>query len=144
MRGDGGPEVRGNSCRVERVDGRIGTPLGGARVQLQTIQRSGGLRFAIPPTNYLALRSVAAQYQGLRYIFDLTTYMVAAYDSAVAENRTTREPYVTLRVGSWRERRSDVAQQGSGLAYFVLRACRESRYPTSYGALYTAFDYAGL
>jgi CHAT domain-containing protein len=98
------------------------------------------------PRQYLVLRSLAAQYQG--FVYDVhSNYMptMAAYDSALAENRTTREPQVTLRAGSWLAEAEAVLrgrEAGWRRRYAVLAA--SPRYPTSYQQLYSAFDYAGL
>ena len=80
------------------------------------------------PAHYLALRSFAAQYQGFSYdVRSDYVHMLAAYDSAVAENRTTREPGVTLRVGSWlAQARGGAARARSGMADAVRRARGES------------------
>ena len=67
-----------------------------ARFRADVAQR----RFAIPLRRSTSCFAAAAQYQG--FLYDARSdyvHMVAAYDSAVAENRTTREPQITLRVG---------------------------------------------
>jgi len=98
------------------------------------------------PRQYLVLRSLTAQYQG--FVYDVRSNympMLAAYDSALAENRTTREPQVTLRAGSWRAEAEAVLrgrEAGWRRRYAVLAESR--RYPTSYQQLYSVFDYAGL
>ena len=91
------------------------------------------------------LRSWAAQYQG--FLYDgRSDYLrlLAAYDSAVAENRTTRETPVTLRVASWLADAQSVLrgrEAGWRTQYAALAA--SPRYPTMLKELYSAFDYAG-
>lgn len=96
------------------------------------------------PTNYLALRSLAAQYQGYLYDFQSNyMHLLAAYDSALADNRTTRDPAVTLRAGSWLAQAQGVLrgrEAGWRTQYTALAA--SPRYPTSYQPLYSVFDYA--
>jgi CHAT domain-containing protein len=102
------------------------------------------------PSRYLVLRSIAAQYQGFVYnVRSDYVHVRAAYDSAVFENRTTREPAITLRVGSWLAQVDQVLRgRGAGWRdqYAALIATR--LYPAShqalYQALYTVFEYAAL
>jgi CHAT domain-containing protein len=98
------------------------------------------------PSHYFVLRSWAAQYQG--FLYDARSdyvHMLAAYDSAVVENHTTREPQVTLRVASWLADGQSVLrgrEAGWRTQYAALAA--SPRYPTVLPSLYSAFDYAAL
>jgi len=94
---------------------------------------------------YLSLRSIAAQNEGLIHSFHVDFFrMQAAYDSAVMENVTTREPNVALRVGAWLSQLEDLLrgrQAGWRTRYSVLAS--SAQFPRSYQALFTAFDVAG-
>jgi CHAT domain-containing protein len=96
------------------------------------------------PRQYLTLRSVAAQYQGFAY--DVSSDYVharAAYDSALTENRTTREPGVSLRAGSWLAPLEDALrgrEAGWRTRYGILAAT--PRYPSLLQPLYSVFSSA--
>jgi CHAT domain-containing protein len=86
---------------------------------------------AATPARYLVLRGSAAQYVGL--VYDTRSdyvHSVAAYDSSLAESRTTGEPLITLRVGSWLSQ-----------AATVLRG-REAGWRALYAALAATPRYA--
>lgn len=97
------------------------------------------------PAQYVGLRSAAAQYQGfVHHVRADYLYALASYDTALAENRRTAEPAVTLRAGSWKAEREDVLrgrEAGWRTRYTALAS--SPRYPTSYQALLSLFDYAG-
>ena len=120
-----------------------------ARAQMDRQDSALALLTAIrdsTPPRYLAVRSAAAQYQG--YVYDSRAdyvHLLAAYDSAVAENRTTREPQITLRVASWLALAEDELrgrEAGWRTRYAALAA--SPRYPAVYRSLYSVFDYAGM
>jgi CHAT domain-containing protein len=96
------------------------------------------------PEHYFALRSATAQYQG--FVYDVSSdymHVRAAYDSAVSENRTTREPAITLRLASWLASMEGVLRgrdAGWRIQYAALAATPQ--YPTSSTSYYTVFDYA--
>lgn len=97
------------------------------------------------PIQYVALRSYAAQYQGL--IYDIRSdfrHLLPAYDTALAESRTTGDPQITVRVGVWLAQ-AEAALRGREAAWRTRYAVLAStpRYPTAYRSLYSAFDYAG-
>ena len=89
---------------------------------------------------------MSAQYVG--FIYDTRSdyvHSVAAYDSALAESRTTREPQITLRVGSWLAQAASVLrgrQAGWRALYSALAAT--PRYATNDQSVYSVFDYAAL
>src|SRR5262249_15691184 len=96
------------------------------------------------PKKYLGVRSLAAQYLG--YGYDTRSellHVLPAYDTALTENRGTREPNVALRVGAWLAlgqavlRGKDVSWQTQSQ---TLAA--SLRFPTKYQALVTVFDYS--
>lgn len=96
------------------------------------------------PRQYLTLRSVAAQYRGMAY--DVSSDYVharAAYDSALTENRTTNEPGVSLRAGSWLAPLEDALrgrEAGWRTRYGILAAT--PRYPSLHQSLYSVFSSA--
>ena len=100
----------------------------------------------VTPARYLVLRSTAAQYVG--FIYDTRSdyvHSVAAYDSALAESRTTGEPQITLRVGSWLSRTATVLrgrEAGWRALYSALTAT--PRYSTNDRAVYSVLDNAAL
>ena len=91
------------------------------------------------PARYLVLRSMAAQYIG--FVYDTRSdyvHSVAAYDSALTESRTTGEPQITLRVGSWLSRTATVLRgrdAGWRALYSALTAT--PRYSTNDRAVYS-------
>jgi CHAT domain-containing protein len=95
------------------------------------------------PEKYAGVRSIAAQNLGLTYDtrYDLL-HVLPAYDSALTENRATREPNVALRVGAWLALGQGVLQ-GKDVSwrteYQTLAA--SFRFPTKYQALVTVFDH---
>lgn len=94
------------------------------------------------PSRYSVLRSLAAQYVG--FVHDIRAdyvHSLAAYDTALAESRTTGEPQITLRVGSWIASAATVVrgkQAGWRSLYGVLSAT--PRYPASDRAVYSVVD----
>jgi CHAT domain-containing protein len=121
-----------------------------ARAQLRDEQQSALAQLASlrdsTPKQYSVLRSFAAQYQG--FVYDVRSdymHLLAAYDSALTESRTTHEPQIALRVGSWLADAEAVLrgkQVGWRARYRVLAAT--PRYATSYRPLYSVFDYVAL
>jgi CHAT domain-containing protein len=97
------------------------------------------------PAQYVGLRSAAAQYQGfVHHVRAEYLDALASYDTALAENRRMAEPSVALRAGSWKAEREDVLRGREAAwrtRYIALAA--SPRYPTSYQALLSLFDYAG-
>ena len=96
------------------------------------------------PSSYYALRGTAAQYQG--YLYDVqSNYMhtLDAYNLALADNTTTHEPAITLRVGSWLAQAQGVLHgQGAGWRAQYVALASSPRFPATYQSLYTVFDYA--
>jgi CHAT domain-containing protein len=98
------------------------------------------------PTHYLALRSLAAKFQG--FVYDVRSdymHLRAAYDSSLADDRTTQDPQVTLRLGSWLAQVEGVlrGREAAWRAQYAALAA-SPRHPASYLALISTFDYAGL
>ena len=100
----------------------------------------------VTPARYLVLRSMAAQYIG--FVYDTRSdyvHSVAAYDSALTESRTTGEPQITLRVGSWLSRTATVLrgrEAGWRGLYSALTAT--PRYSTNDRAVASVLDNAAL
>jgi CHAT domain-containing protein len=96
------------------------------------------------PRQYPTVRSVAAQYEG--FVYDVSSDYVharAAYDSALTENQSTRDPGVSLRTGSWLAPLEDALrgrEAGWHTRYGVLAAT--PRYPSLLQPLYSAFSLA--
>jgi CHAT domain-containing protein len=93
------------------------------------------------PKRYVTLRSMAAQYQGFIYN-NQGDYLhsVVAYDSALAENRTTDDPGVALRAGSWLAGAEDLirgSDAGWRTRYVALAATR--RFPGFGPGLWSVF-----
>jgi len=97
------------------------------------------------PAGHVALRSIAALYQGFLYHIDADyVHALTAYDSALAENRRTADPGVALRGGSWKAQDEDLLrgrEAGWRTRYEALAA--SPRFAESYQALVSMFDYAG-
>lgn len=97
-------------------------------------------------SEYLVLRSFSAKMAG--FLYDIGSdyvRVVAAYDSAAAEGRTTREPEIDLRLGSWLAPKATILrgrQAGWRVLYASLTATR--RYPENARGLHAVFSSAAL
>ena len=109
------------------------------------IETLNAIRAATPP-RYSFLRSSAAQYVG--FVYDTRSdfvHSIAAYDSALLENRSIDEPQITLRVGSWLSQAAAALrgrEAGWRALYSALAA--SPRYSTNDRHMYTVIDYAAL
>ena len=98
------------------------------------------------PRQYLVVRSLAAQMAGL--IHDIRAdyvHVVASYDSATVEGRTTGEPDITLRVGAWLAQRTAILrgrEAGWRVLYGALVATRQ--FPGRYRSLQSVYSGAAL
>jgi CHAT domain-containing protein len=121
-----------------------------ALAQLQTQRQDSALAWLTAirdsaPKQYVALRSYAAQYQGM--IYDIRSdfrHSLPAYDTALVESRTTGDPQITIRVGVWLAQIEAVlrGREAAWRTRYAMLAATP-RYPTAYRSLYSAFDYAG-
>lgn len=99
---------------------------------------------ASTPVKYLVLRSYAAELQGL--IYDERTdyvHVVAAYDTAMAEGQTTRDPETALRVASWLAHNMTVLR-GREAGWRVLYAAlvATSMYPSNHRSKHAVYGVA--
>jgi CHAT domain-containing protein len=98
------------------------------------------------PAPYLVLRSNAAQAEGL--IYDTRAdyvHVVSAYDSAVAEGRTTRDQEIDVRVLSWLAPKTTILhgrEAGWRVLYAALAAA--PRYLGRAMSLHSVFSSAAL
>jgi CHAT domain-containing protein len=122
-----------------------------ARLQLLEVKYSDALVTFnairdVVPARHVVLRSMAAQYVG--FIYDTRSdyvHAVAAYDSALAESRTTGEPQITLRVGGWLSRTAAVLRgRDAGWRALYSALAATPRYSMNDRAAYSVFDNAAL
>jgi CHAT domain-containing protein len=98
------------------------------------------------PSPYAVLRSTAMQYVG--FIFDTRSdyvHSVAAYDSTLAESRTTGDPMVALRVGSWLSEAASVLRgKQAGWRALYAALAETPRYAATDRAVYSVVTIASL
>lgn len=138
------PEADRALAEARRLLGRAGSPMAltaelyAAKIRLSRNEMDAALHAFrgirdTAPASYLVLRSGAAQMMGL--IYDTRSdyvHVVSAYDSAVAEGRTIREPETSVRVRSWLAPKAAILrgrEAGWRVLYATLRATPE--YPAS-------------
>lgn len=100
----------------------------------------------VTPARYVVLRSAASQYVG--FVYDIRSdyvHSVAAYDSSLAESRSTGEPQITLRVGSWLARTATVLRgRDAGWRALYVALTATPRYSSDARALYSVLSNAAV
>lgn len=151
------PEASARLTTARKLLAYGGSPMQGwasmieGRVQLLDLKYDAALGTltavrGVTPASYLVLRSMAEQYVG--FIYDTRSdyfHSMAAYDSALAESRTTGEPQVTLRVASWLSQTATVLR-GTAAGWRALYSAFDAsaRHEATEQAMYSVLTYAGI